>query len=141
MSSPSLWLIAAFLLAGLEMLTGTFYLIAVATGLLLGALTAFLGFSFSLQAIAASLLSLTTVIALHYWKKQQAPATPESSSDIGQNVLIVKWEGERRARVRYRGTLWDAELAAEAPTGLEHYFIIAMQGNVLTLHHQPMGHS
>lgn len=141
MSSQTLWLIAASLLAGLEMLTGTFYLLAVAIGLASAALAAWLGFGFAIQAICAALIGLIAVAALKLWQQQHGNSPDEVSSDIGQRVEIVAWQNERHARVRYRGTLWDAELAAGTETGLSDYTIVATQGNSLILNHPPLRHS
>ncbi|MFC7421245.1 NfeD family protein [Iodobacter arcticus] len=141
MSLQTLWLIAALLLAGLEMLTGTFYLLAVAIGLASAALAAWLGFSFTVQALSAGLIGLVAVAILRRWQRQHTSAPAEISSDIGQHVEIVAWQGERRARVRYRGTLWDAELATDSETGQNDYLIIATQGNSLILNHSPLRHS
>jgi len=140
MSLQTLWLIAALLLAGFEMLTGTFYLLAIALGLLSAAGMAFFGLTFTIQAITAALVSLLAVAVLTHWQSTRTPPPEEISSDIGQHVTIVEWQGERRARVRYRGTLWDAELAADTPTGLDEYIIIATHGNSLTLNHSPLRH-
>jgi membrane protein implicated in regulation of membrane protease activity len=141
MSLQTLWLLAALLLAGLEMLTGTFYLLAVAIGLASAALAAWLGFSFTVQALSAGLIGLVAVAALRRWQSQHNSPPAEISSDIGQHVEIVEWQDARRARVRYRGTLWDAELAADTETGLNDYLIIATRGNSLILNHSPLRHS
>ncbi|NHQ86219.1 NfeD family protein [Iodobacter sp. HSC-16F04] len=141
MSSTTLWLIMAAILAGLEMLTGTFYLLAVATGLISAALAAWLGFGFAAQASSAALIGLLAVATLRQWHSTRKASPEQISSDIGQLVEIVEWQGERRARVRYRGTLWDAELAADADTGLNNYTIIATQGSSLILNHLPLRHS
>ncbi|AZN36492.1 NfeD family protein [Iodobacter ciconiae] len=141
MSLITLWLIAAALLAGLEMLTGSFYLLAIAIGLASAAFTAWLGFNFTVQTSTAALVGLIAVAALRQWQSKHDSSPEEISSDIGQHVEIVAWQGERHARVRYRGTLWDAELAAGSETGLSHYIIIATQGNSLILNHSPLRHT
>lgn len=138
MSSQTLWLIAALLLAGFEMLTGTFYLLAVAIGLISAALAAWLGFGFAVQALTAAVIGLAAVAGLRRWQLQRNSSPVDVSSDIGQRVEIVQWQDERHARVRYRGTLWDAELAASTETGLNDYLIIATQGNSLILDHPPL---
>lgn len=137
MSLLTLWLISALLLAGLEMLTGTFYLLAVATGLLCAALLAWLGAPLAWQVVSAALVGVLAVVSLHLWyKKQPAPAA-DIGSDIGQLVEIASWQDERRARVRYRGTLWDAELESGAEGGQHSYMIAATEGSLLILKNSP----
>jgi len=137
MSTPAYWLVAALLLAGLEMLSGTFYLLAIAAGLACGALAAWLGAEISTQIVCAALVSLAAVFLLHRWKKQHLPK-PEANGalEIGRRVSIHQWQDERHARVNYRGTQWDGALAEGAQSGLSHYYIVAVQGTTLILHHQ-----
>jgi membrane protein implicated in regulation of membrane protease activity len=137
MSIPAYWLVAALLLAGLEMLSGTFYLLAIASGLACGGLAAWLGADPSIQMICAALVSLAAVVLLHHWKKRHLPKPEANGSlEIGRRVSIDQWLDERHARVNYRGTQWDGELAEGAQSGQNHYFIVALRGTTLILHHQ-----
>lgn len=137
MSIPAYWLVAALLLAGLEMLSGTFYLLAIASGLACGALAAWLGGNLSIQITTAAIVGLLAVIGLHRWKKKHLPpAEANGSMEIGRRVSIAQWLDERHARVNYRGTQWDGELAEGAKAGQTHYYIVAVEGTTLILHHQ-----
>lgn len=139
MSHATLWLTLALILAGLEMLSGTFYLLAIAIGLSSGAIAAWLNAPLSVQAALAAIISVIAALALRQWKSQHIP-TPKKSDDafdIGQRVHIIEWKSERLARVQYRGCQWDAELNSNAQTGLHDYFITRVQANTLILDHTP----
>lgn len=135
MSDASYWLIAALILAGLEMLSGTFYLLAIAIGFASGALAAWAGQGLALQIVLVAIVGVIAVIALHRWKNTHLPA-PEANGamEIGQRVKVLEWLDERHARVQYRGTQWHAELASDAITNLDDYFITAVHGNTLVIH-------
>ncbi len=107
---------AAVVLVIAEMNSGTFYLIAVAFGLSVAGVAAYLGVPYSGQAVIAALLCSASVAAIHRWKQRQG-AFPEQANlayDIGQTVQAVYWSDERHARVSYRGAEWDAELSGTA---------------------------
>ncbi|GAA5785841.1 hypothetical protein GCM10007860_14530 [Chitiniphilus shinanonensis] len=135
MSAVTWWLIAALALAGLEMLTGTFYLLAVAAGAAFGGLAALSGVPLAAQIAIAALFSLVALGALKQWKRKQAARLPpEQSLDIGHIVVVEQWLDASRARVRHRGTQWDAELRPPLTGPLKDELrIVAQRGAVLIL--------
>ena len=140
MNDATLWLIAAALLLIAEMMSGTLYLIAVSAGLLFGALCAWLGLDTSVQFIAASIASVLTVGLALQWKRNHTPSSnPTNQLDVGQRVDVESWRDESHARVHYRGTLWEGELAAPDTPRTTSYVIVAHRGNTLILdtHYTP----
>lgn len=111
-----IWWLAAVVLVIAEMLSGTFYLIAVAFGLAAAGLVAYLGVAWFGQATVAAALCSVSVGGIYFWKHNQAKSHGQSNLeyDIGQTVHIVHWSDQRHARVSYRGAEWDAELAGQA---------------------------
>lgn len=133
-SPVTFWLIFALILAGGEIVSTTFYLLAIALGALIGALAAWLGASIGVQCALVALVSLAITISLKIWKKKKlSTETIAPSFDIGQRVTIVTWKNERLARVSYRGSQWDAELAPEAQSGQDEYVISKVKANTLIL--------
>lgn len=110
------WWLAAVVLVIAEMMSGTFYLIAVALGLAAAGLSAYMGMAWGGQATIAALLCTLSVAAIYRWKQGQGAEHDQANLayDIGQAVQVVHWSDERHARVSYRGAEWDAELAATA---------------------------
>ncbi len=116
MEAHWIWWLAAVVLVIAEMSSGTFYLIAVAFGLAVAGLAAYLGMAWSGQAAVAALLCSASVAWIYRWRKPHAKPHEQANLayDIGQDVHVVQWSDERHARVSYRGAEWDAELARTA---------------------------
>ena len=52
--------------------------------------------------------------------------------DIGQSVTVDSWS-DGRARVMYRGAMWDVQLAPGALAEAGYFRIVEVQGNRLVL--------
>ena len=133
MSSHIVWWIVAAVLVGVELATGTFYLLAVGAAFATGGLVAWLGFEGWVQFAVASLASVAGVMAAHRWRKSHAQTPPMPGLDIGQTVKVLEWRENGTARVQYRGSYWDAELASPQTPRHELMVIQAMRGSVLLL--------
>ena len=118
--------------------SGTFYLLAVAIGLAVAGLSAWLGMAWGGQAAIAALLCTLSVAALYRWKQAQGPAREQANLayDIGQTVQALHWSDERHARVSYRGAEWDAEPESADTPHDETLYIKAVQGSGLVLTHR-----
>ena len=128
-----IWWSAAAVLVGAELLTGTFYLLAVGIAAALGGVAAWLGAGLPLQYLVGGGLAVVLTIAAHQWRKRQAAPPPQASLDVGQAVHVQTWNADGTARVAYRGTLWDAELAAADTPRADTLYIVATRGSVLVL--------
>jgi membrane protein implicated in regulation of membrane protease activity len=53
--------------------------------------------------------------------------------DAGQTVRVMEWKADGCARVAYRGSMWDAELADAAQPKAEVMAIVGTRGNVLII--------
>ena len=130
-----LWLIMAGVLVVLEMFTGTFYLLMFAIGLGFGALAALFGMSVPAQTIVAAVVGVIATGVLHRSRlghpAKQNPARDHNVNiDIGQRLTVAEWEGGK-ARVMYRGALWDVELGQGAIAEAGSFKIVEVQGNRL----------
>jgi len=128
-----MWWIAAMLLIGAELLTGTFYLLAVGIAVALGGVAAWLGAGFPLQFAIAGVLGVALTIVAHRWRLSRATPPLQPSLDVGQSVHVETWNPDGTARVAYRGSTWDAELAARDVPRAETMYIVATRGSVLVL--------
>ena len=110
-----IWWLAAVVLVITEMISGTFYLIAVAFGLATAGLAAYLGVAWIGQAVIAAVLCTISVGWIYFWRRKQPKLHGQTNLayDIGQDVHVAQWLDERHARVVYRGAEWDAELAGK----------------------------
>ncbi len=133
MSVHWIWWIAAALLIGAELLSGTFYLLAVGVAVALGGLAAWLGASLPVQFAVAGVLGVALTVAAHRWRLARASPPLQPSLDIGQAVHVQTWNADGTARVAYRGTEWDAELASPEVQRAEMLYIVSTRGSVLVL--------
>ena len=129
-----LWWIAAAILVGVEMMTGTFYLLIVALACVAGGLVAYSGFDASWQWGVAAVIEVIGTAAVVLWKKKFATQPRLSNNlDVGQRVSVLEWRDNDTARVSYRGTQWDAVLDSPATPKREYMVIMGMRGAQLVL--------
>jgi membrane protein implicated in regulation of membrane protease activity len=131
------WLVAAGVLVILELFTGTFYLLMIAIGLGIGGVVALAGGGFPAQAIAAAAVAIAATGWLHRSRfgrpaKHDATRDRNVNMDIGQRVSVPAWDNGR-ARVMYRGALWDVELGQGATPQAGDFRIVEVQGSRLVV--------
>jgi membrane protein implicated in regulation of membrane protease activity len=134
MAAYWIWWIAAAVLIAVELLTGTFYLLVVGLAVACGGIAALLAAPVPLQWLIAGVLGVVGTVWLHRRKRGIAARTPaQPPLDIGARVQVLSWGPDRTARVSYRGSTWDAELAAPDTPKAETMYISALRGSVLIL--------
>ncbi|WP_374317296.1 NfeD family protein [Aquabacterium sp.] len=138
MSQSSLWWILAGCLVGLELLSGTFYLLMLALGAGAGALLAHAGFPLTAQIVAAAVVGGGAVTSWYLRMRGRGTTATTASAnpdalDIGQTVHVSHWSAERTAHVRYRGTEWQARFQGDGHPESGSYRIAAVDANQLIL--------
>ncbi len=129
------WLVAAGLLVILELFSGTFYLLMIAIGLAFGAVAALLGAATPIQTIVAAVVGVVATGLLHRSRLGKPakgnPARDRNVNiDIGQSISVPAWN-DGKARVMYRGALWDVELGQGAHPQSGDFKIVEVQGSRL----------
>jgi membrane protein implicated in regulation of membrane protease activity len=117
METYLLWIIAGFVLVIVELLTGTFYLLVIGVGAFAGAAVAWAGGGYLAQAIGACAVALVGTGLVNRWHRLRTQGSAKDSFlDLGQPVVLESWvdAGSGTARVKYRGTTWDARVVAGA---------------------------
>jgi membrane protein implicated in regulation of membrane protease activity len=112
------WIVAGFVLVIVELMTGTFYLLVIGGGAFAGAAIAWAGGGYPAQAVGASAIALVGTWLVNRWHRTRQPASAKDNFlDLGQAVVLESWvdAASRTARVKYRGTTWDARVAAGVP--------------------------
>jgi membrane protein implicated in regulation of membrane protease activity len=133
MQAYVVWWILAAVLVGVELTSGTFYLLVYGLAAAVAGVAAWLGAGLLAQLLTAGVIALLGTLALRHWKR--ATAHPESTvqdMDLGQSVLVESWQ-DGRGQVKYRGALWDAEAESAAVDGTRPLHIRAVRGNTLVL--------
>lgn len=128
-----LWLILATVLIGAELVTGTFYLLAVGIAFAFGGLAAWLGASVPMQLLTAGVLAVVGTMLAHRWRRRHGEPPPLPGLDIGQSVQVESWHPDGSARVVYRGTRWNGVLASEGTPRRHTMYIVATRGSTLVL--------
>lgn len=136
LSGAVIWWIVTGILVALELATGTFFLLMLAIGTLVGALATHLHASFSVQLIAASLAGGGAVF-WWYRRRRQLPASPpvqenpDAILDIGSRVVVASWEADGTARVAYRGSTWTVRWTGDGPPQSGELVIRRLKDNCL----------
>lgn len=115
MADSTLWWLAAGGLIAIELVTGTFYLLMLSTGLIAAALGAHAGLGMPAQCVTAAVVGSASVLIWHRIKQSQpgkapAQANPDVNMDIGETVQVQSWRDDGTCSVKYRGAQWEAAL-------------------------------
>ena len=139
MSESTIWWVLAAGAVAVELMTGTFYLLMLATGLAAGAIAAYLGFAVIGQMLVAAAVGGGAVAAWH-WHRSSSPrpltasSNPDVHLDIGERVHVLRWNADGTASVHFRGAHWTAVAADPADAAIGGDFRIkAMLGNRLVI--------
>ncbi|WP_151634897.1 NfeD family protein [Noviherbaspirillum aerium] len=140
MTDWMIWVMLAGGLVILEMFSGTFYLLMISLGMASAALVALAGEQRPMQFAVAAVVGIicTFVLRRSRWgrvRRSEAARDPNVNLDIGQMVEVSEWSPEhgtpRRARVMYRGALWDVELEEGDSAATGTYVIREIRGSRL----------
>jgi len=156
------WMLAAGLLVVAELFTTTLYLLMVAIGLAVGGVAALMGLGVEWQLLIAAVVALIATFILRRSKfgrrtKVKAERDPNVNLDIGQAITVEQWQhdvgtgngtngagggagGRYTARVKYRGAMWDVELAPAANADAGQFFIQEIRGSRLIVGNSPAQH-
>ncbi len=146
MAVSTIWWILAGVAVGVELITGTFYLLMVAFGLAGAALFAHMGLPMSAQLVAAAVLGGGAVAVWHKMRsarkavdKASATANQDVNMDIGERVNVLAWRPDGTATVKYRGADWTVTLAADAqgPANAGSFIVKDIVGNRLVVQAAP----
>ena len=133
MDTSLAWLIAGFILIIFELVTGTFYLLVLGIAGLVGSGIGYAGGSFVWQAIVAAIVAVAGVVGVHRYKHTLTPKRMQGL-DFGQPAAFESWVNKNagHARVKYRDSLWDAQVAGDAAGEPgEILYITSVDGNTL----------
>jgi membrane protein implicated in regulation of membrane protease activity len=113
MAESTLWWLATGAAVGIELVTGTFYLLMLAIGMAAGALAAHAGAGPTTQLVVAAIVGGGAVVLWHQIRKRRAgdPSVRSLRSvnlDVGETVMVTAWQGDGTAQVKYRGANWTA---------------------------------
>lgn len=127
------WWILAAVLVGVELTSGTFYLLVYGIAAVVAGLAAWLGAGVTAQLLIAAVIAAVGTLALRHWSRSTAhPESTVQDMDIGQPVQVESWQ-DGRGQVKYRGALWNAEAESASTDSAQPLVIRAVKGNTLVL--------
>jgi membrane protein implicated in regulation of membrane protease activity len=111
MADSTIWWLLAGSAVAVELLTGTFYLLMLAIGLVAAALAAHLGFALTPQLVIAAVVGGGAVAGWHMYRLRGPQEPPAASNrdvnlDVGETVQVDGWNPDGTASVKYRGASW-----------------------------------
>lgn len=138
MADSTLWWLLAGAAVAVELLTGTFYLLMLAIGLVAGALASLAGADRTIQLLLAALVGGGAVAAWHLKRGRrpaEAPArsNPNVNMDVGEEVHVEHWAPDHTATVRYRGANWTVVPVGGTPQGPGTYRVREVVGSRLVV--------
>lgn len=136
MADSTLWWLIAGTAVGIELVTGTFYLLMLAIGLGAAAITAHLGGSFAVQVVVAAIVSSGTVLGWRQYRKRQPTGLPANANrdvnlDIGETVHVDAWNADGTSTVKYRGANWSVASVSGGPLASGPHQVVEVMGNRL----------
>jgi len=132
------WFLLALILVGMEMATGTFYLLMLAIAMAVGGLAALFYVNLPLQFALSALAVVAGTILLRRWKGGRGSSAADTNLDAGQQVKVLSWGDGGKARVFYRGAEWDAEPENATTPHDTTLYIKAMRGSTIIIsEHKP----
>ncbi len=111
MADSTIWWLLAGSAIGIELASGTFYLLMLAIGLAAAAIAAHVGASVNTQIVIAALVGSGAVLAWRAYKQSNPPSLPANANrdvnlDIGETVHVDAWNPDGTTTVKYRGANW-----------------------------------
>lgn len=138
MAQSTLWWLLAGTAVGVELATGTFYLLMLALGLAAAAVAAHMGGGVTMQIVIAAVVSAGTVLAWRQYKKNQQSSLPANANrdvnlDIGETVLVESWNADGTSSVKYRGANWAVASAPGSPLAAGPHQVVEVVGSRLVV--------
>ena len=137
MPESTIWWLLAGAAVGVELVTGTFYLLMVAIGLVAAAVASHMGLSLTWQLVSAAMVGGGAVVLWRAVRGDQTGKLPAQSNadvhiDIGEPVFVDNWNADGTTNIRYRGSNWTAIAHGSMPLTGQHR-IKELLGNRLVL--------
>ena len=128
-----IWLIVAFIVLIVELMSGTYFLLALAGGAALTSIATWWATpSLTTQLFTFAVASaLTYMLLLSFRKKKEVANTDGTTHMIGQHVQVIEAINPQ-GRVKYKGVLWQAKSEDSIEKG-SFAEIIAIDGSTLTV--------
>lgn len=138
MAESTIWWLLAGTAIGIELVTGTLYLLMLSIGLAAAAIAAHLGAGTVTQLVVAAVMGAGTVLGWRSYRMAQPDSAPANANrdvnlDIGETVQVDAWNPDGTATVKYRGAQWAVSCVAGAPLTIGAHRVVEVVGSRLTV--------
>lgn len=138
MSLSTIWWLLAGSMVGIELVTGTFYLLMLAVGLVAAAISAHLGVAPAIQITTAAVVGAGAVLVLRRYRQTRPKAAPASANrdvnlDIGGTVMVDGWRPDGTSTVKYRGASWTVSAVPGDPLLTGPHQVVEVVGSCLVV--------
>ena len=138
MSQSTIWWLIAGGAVVLELMSGTVYLLLLASGFAAAALAAHAGVGFAGQLLVAALVGTAAVLLWHFVRRRRPHDPPHAANrdlnlDIGERVVVDAWNSDGTATIRYRGAQWTVVPRSGAAEGPGEYRVAEVVGSRLVV--------
>ena len=138
MTDSTVWWLIAGSLVAVELMTGTFYLLMLATGMAAAAIAAHLGSTFTVEVVVAAIVGGGSVVAWRAYKQKMPSAPPAGANhnvnlDVGETVHVEDLNPDGTGEVKYRGAKWQVSLMPGAAPLPGAYVIVEVVGSRLVV--------
>ncbi len=136
MAESTIWWLLAGTAVGIELATGTFYLLMLAIGLAAAAVTAHAGATSTTQIVVAALVGAGAVMAWRAYKQTKPSSLPATANrdvnlDIGETVQVDAWNPDGTTTVKYRGAKWAVSMLPGDPLAIGPHRVVEVVGSRL----------
>lgn len=135
-SATALWFVACVICVGIEIVTGTLYMLAAAAGTLCAGMAAFCGLMPSAQGMIAGIVTLLAAASFYFLRRSRPQPDGDDCLDAGQQVMVRELLDDGSATVMYRGARWQAR-AEQGELAPGPYTIARISGSQLILRRDP----
>ena len=111
----------------------TLLVLMLAAGGVGGGIAAWLGATMPMQLLIAGVLAIAGAVLANRWRRRRGDPPQLAGFDVGQSVRVEAWQPDGTARVVYRGTRWNGELASPQTPRRDTMYIVATRGSTLVL--------
>jgi membrane protein implicated in regulation of membrane protease activity len=138
MTDSTVWWLLAGAAVAVELVTGTFYLLMLATGMAAAAIAAHLGATFTVEVVVAAIVGGGSVVAWRAYKQKMPSALPAGANhdvnlDVGETVHVEALNPDGTGEVKYRGAQWQISLMPGAAPLPGTYVIVEVVGSRLVV--------
>lgn len=133
-SGTVLWIIMAFILAGAEILTSTFYLLVLALGCLGAAAASYFSFGLNMELIVCASVIVVGSFVVNRIRARRTARKSERllELDRGRQIEVDNVGSDGLAVVQYRGAPWIAR-SENGPLAPGHFEIVRVDGTQLVI--------